>query len=70
VANAFISIFNSQTMHMKSVYTQQHTTAWQDSNLGLLVPEENSMSNAPSRQGQVEKRFKNERKIDNCRCEK
>jgi hypothetical protein len=24
VANAFISLFNTQTMHIKSFYTQQH----------------------------------------------
>jgi hypothetical protein len=53
VANAFISHFNTQTMHIKSFYTQQHCyislkTLW-DSNPGLLVPEADAMSTAPRR---------------------
>jgi hypothetical protein len=46
VDNAFISPFNTQTMHIKSFYTQQHCYVfpknllpWRDSNPGLLVPE-------------------------------
>jgi hypothetical protein len=59
LANAFISHFNSQTMHVKSFY--MYTTAllcfpknlipWRDSNPGLLVPERDAMSTAPRHQG-------------------
>jgi hypothetical protein len=56
VANAFISPFNTQTMHTKSFCTQQHCNVfpknlipWQDSNPGLLVPEADAMSTAPRR---------------------
>jgi hypothetical protein len=45
VANAFISPFNTKTMHIKSFYTLQHCYVslknlipWRDSNPGLLVP--------------------------------
>jgi hypothetical protein len=48
VANAFISPFNTPTMHIKSFYTQQH---WRDPNPGLLIPEADAMSTAPRRQG-------------------
>jgi hypothetical protein len=58
VANAFISPFNTQTMHNKSFYTQRHCYVflknlipWWDSNPGLLVPEADAMSTAPRRQG-------------------
>jgi hypothetical protein len=58
VANAFISPFNTQTMHIKCFYTQQkcyafpkNLIAWRDSNPGLLVPEADVMSTAPRRQG-------------------
>jgi hypothetical protein len=44
VANAFISPFNTQTMHIKPFYTQQHCYVilknlipWRDSNPGLFV---------------------------------
>jgi hypothetical protein len=59
LANAFISPFNAQTMHIKSFYTKQHCYVslknflpWRDSNPGLLVPEVDAMSTAPRRQGQ------------------
>jgi hypothetical protein len=57
VANAFISPFNTQTMHIKLFYPQQHCCfpknllPWWDSNPGLLVPEADEMSTAPRRQG-------------------
>jgi hypothetical protein len=58
MANAFISPFNTQTMHIKSFYTQQHCYVslknlipLRDSNPGLLVPEADAMSTAPRRQG-------------------
>jgi hypothetical protein len=59
VANAFISSYNTQTMHIKSLYTQQHCYVcfpknlipWRDLNPGLLVPEADAMSTAPRRQG-------------------
>jgi hypothetical protein len=58
VANAFISPFNTQTMHIKSFYTQQHCYVtlknlipWRDSNTGLLISEADAMSTAPRRQG-------------------
>jgi hypothetical protein len=51
-------LFNSQTMHIKSFYTQQHCYVslknllpWQDSNPGLLVLEVDAISTAPHRQG-------------------
>jgi hypothetical protein len=58
VANAFISPINTQTMHIKSFYTQQHCyvspqknlTPWWDSNMGLLVPGLDAKYNAPRRQ--------------------
>jgi hypothetical protein len=59
VANAFISPFNTQTMHIKSIHT--YTTAllcfsknlipWRDLNPDLLIPEAGVMSIAPLRQG-------------------
>jgi hypothetical protein len=57
-ASAFISPFNTQIMHSKSFYTQQHChvslktlhAPWRDSNPGLLVPEADAMSIAPRRQ--------------------
>jgi hypothetical protein len=59
VANAFISPFKTQTMHIKSFYTQQHCyvslkTLYpvRDLNLGLLVPEADAMSTALRRQGE------------------
>jgi hypothetical protein len=57
VPNAVISPFNTQTMHFKSFYTQQHCVSlknlmpWRDSNPGLLFPEAGVMSTAPRRQG-------------------
>jgi hypothetical protein len=61
VVNAFISPFNKQTTHIKSLYTQQHCHVfpkplipWRDSNPGLLVPVTDMMSTAPSRQGNME----------------
>jgi hypothetical protein len=59
VANAFISPFRTQTNQIKSFYTQQHCylcfpknhIPWRDSNPGLLVPEVDTMSTAPRRQG-------------------
>jgi hypothetical protein len=58
VANAFISPFNTQTIHIKSFYTQQHCYVspknlipWRDSNPGLVVPEANAMSTATRHQG-------------------
>jgi hypothetical protein len=57
VADAFISPFNTQAMHIKSFYTQQHCYVpknlipYRDSNPGLLVTEANAMSIAPRRQG-------------------
>jgi hypothetical protein len=59
VANAFISTFNTQTMLIRSFYTQQHCyvslktlhSPWRDSNPGLLVPEADAMSTAPCRRG-------------------
>jgi hypothetical protein len=53
-------LFNTQTMHIKSFYTQQHCYVflknlipWRDSNPGLLVPEADTMSTAPRRQGNL-----------------
>jgi hypothetical protein len=58
VANAFISPFNTQTMHIKSFYTQQHCyvslkTLYPGGirTPGLLVPKADAMSTAPRRQG-------------------
>jgi hypothetical protein len=58
VANAFISPFNTQTTHIKSFYTQQHCCVFpenliprRDSNPGLLVPEADAMSTAPTTPG-------------------
>jgi hypothetical protein len=58
VADAFFLLFNTQTMHNKSFYTQQHCYVfpknlipWRDLNPGLLVPEADAMSTAPRRQG-------------------
>jgi hypothetical protein len=58
VANAFISPFNTQTMHIKSfLFTTallcfpKNLIPWWDSNTGLLVPEADAMSTAPRRQG-------------------
>jgi hypothetical protein len=55
---AFISPFNTQTIHIKSFYTQQHCyvslknlTPWRDSKPGLLVPEADAISTAPRHQG-------------------
>jgi hypothetical protein len=57
LANAFISPFNTQTMHIKSFYAQRHSYVfpknlipWRDSNPSLLVPEADAMSSAPRRQ--------------------
>jgi hypothetical protein len=54
VADAFISPFSTQTMHIKSSYTallcfQNNLMPWLDSNRGLLVPEADAMSTAPRR---------------------
>jgi hypothetical protein len=58
VANAFISPFNTKTMHIKSFYIQQHCYVfpknlipWRDLNPGLLVPEADAMSTEPRHQG-------------------
>jgi hypothetical protein len=56
VANAFISPFSTQTMHIESFDTQHHCyfsvkKTWRDLNPGLLVPEADAMSTAPLRQG-------------------
>jgi hypothetical protein len=58
VAKAIIYSFNTQTMHSKKLYTQQHghvslkeLIPSQDSNLGLPVPEAPAMFIAPRRQG-------------------
>jgi hypothetical protein len=55
--NAFISPFNTQTMHIKLFYTQKHAyvylKTWRDSNPGLLVPAADAMSTALRRQGMV-----------------
>jgi hypothetical protein len=56
-ANVLFSPFNTQTMHIKSFYTQQHCCVsqknlpitWWDSNQGLLVPETDALSTAPRR---------------------
>jgi hypothetical protein len=52
-------IFNTQTMHIKSFYTQQHCYVSLKTlcpggirTTGLLVPEADTMSIAPRRQGQ------------------
>jgi hypothetical protein len=55
----YFSFFNTQTMHIKSFYTQQHCYVcfpknlipWRDSSPGLLVPEADAMSTAPQRHG-------------------
>jgi hypothetical protein len=52
-------LFDTQTMHIKSFYTQQHCydslktlhIPWRDSNPDLLVPEADAMSIVPGRQG-------------------
>jgi hypothetical protein len=46
VANAFISPINTQTMHIKSLYTQLKTR--RDSNPGLLGPEAHAMTTSRS----------------------
>jgi hypothetical protein len=53
-------LFNTQTMHIKSFYTQKHCyifpknlIPWRDSNLGLLVPEVDAMSTTPRLQGKM-----------------
>jgi hypothetical protein len=57
VAEAFISPSNTQTMHIKLLYTTallcfpKNLMPWRDSNPGLLVPEADAMSSAPRRQG-------------------
>jgi hypothetical protein len=58
VANAFISPFDIQTMHIKSFYAQQHCYVspkklipGRDSNPGILVSLANVKSTAPRRQG-------------------
>jgi hypothetical protein len=55
-----ISPFKTQTMHIKSFYTQQHCYVslknlipWRDSNPGLLVPGADVMSTAPRRDKKV-----------------
>jgi hypothetical protein len=58
MANVFISSFNTQTMHIKSFYTQKNCYVfpknlipWRDSNPGLLAPEADAMSTLPHGQG-------------------
>jgi hypothetical protein len=58
LANAFISPFNTQTMHIILFTTTllcfpKNLIPWQDSNPGLLVPEADAMSIAPRRQCKV-----------------
>jgi hypothetical protein len=58
VAITFISTFNTQTLHIKSLYTQQHCYVflkylipWWDPNPGLLNRVADATSTAPRRQG-------------------
>jgi hypothetical protein len=49
-------LFNTQTMHIKSLYTQQHCfpknlIPWRDSNPGLDVPEADAMPTVTLSQG-------------------
>jgi hypothetical protein len=60
VANAFISAFKTQTMHIRSFNTQQHCNVSLKTlypgglrNPGLLVPEADAASTAPRPQGIV-----------------
>jgi hypothetical protein len=61
--NAFIYPSNTQTMHIKLLYTTallcfpKNLIPWRDSNSGLLVPEADATSTAPRRQGIAQKFF-------------
>jgi hypothetical protein len=60
LANAYISPFNTQTMHIKLYTTAQlcfpkNLIPWRDSNPGLLVPKADAMSTVTYRQGITKK---------------
>jgi hypothetical protein len=61
--NVFTSPFNTQTIHIKALNTQQHCCFPKnlipgvDSNPGLLAPEADAMSTAPRRRGTKKQHF-------------